>query len=131
MRRTRRVVGVAEIREARRALAQGELERRHREQLRAHPEDLQEIARRGVDRHDAIAEAVGEERGFGLLAVADRVSLVEILWSAVRCATAGPRPCRHAKSPATRTAMRQFTRSDKKLAAVCAFTTVSAGFAFL
>ena len=62
-----RVVGVAEIRQARRALAQRELERGHREQLRPDAENLQQVARRGVDRDDAVAEAVGEERRFGLL----------------------------------------------------------------
>ena len=62
-----RVIGVAEIGEPRRALAQRELERRHREQLRADPENLQQVARGGVDRDDAVAEAVGEERRFGLV----------------------------------------------------------------
>ena len=62
-----RVVRVPEIREPRRALAQGELEGGHGQQLRTHPQDLQQIAGRGVDRDDAVAEAVGEERRFGLI----------------------------------------------------------------
>ena len=63
-----RVVGVAEIREARGALAQRELERRHGEQRRAQPENLQQLTRGAVGGHHAFADAVGEQRGFGVIA---------------------------------------------------------------
>ena len=62
-----RVVGVPEIREPRGALAQRELERRHRQQLRAQAENLQQIAARAVHGHDAVAETIGEERRLGAL----------------------------------------------------------------
>ena len=62
------VVGVAEIREAGGAFAQRELERRHGEQRRPQPENLQQLARRAVGRDHALADAVGEQRGFGVIA---------------------------------------------------------------
>ena len=63
-----RVVGVAEIRKARGALAQRELERRHGEQRRSQPENLQQLPSRAVGRDHALADTVGEERGFGVIA---------------------------------------------------------------
>ena len=62
-----RVVGVPEVREPGRALAQRELERRHGQQLRSQAEDLQQIAARSVDGDHAVAEAIGEERRLGAL----------------------------------------------------------------
>ena len=117
-----RVVGVAEIREPRRALAQRELERGHREQLRADAEDLQQVARRGVDRDDAVAETVGEERRFGLLAVADRGVMARRSSDGPQGVVQrrGPRRADRARSPATLTAMRQFTRSDNEIGRPCA-----------
>ena len=53
-----RVIGVAEVRQARGAFAQRELERRDRQQLRAHAQDLQQVAGRGVHSDDAFTEAV-------------------------------------------------------------------------
>ncbi len=61
-----RVVGVAEIREARGALAQRELERRHGSQRRAQAQDLQQLTGRGVGGDHAFADAVGKQRGFGI-----------------------------------------------------------------
>jgi hypothetical protein len=62
-----RIVGVPEIREASRALTQRELERRYRQELRPHPEDLEQIACGRVDCDDAVAESVAEKRRFGLV----------------------------------------------------------------
>ena len=62
------VVGVAEIRKARGALAQREFERRHREERGAEPEDLQQLARGAIGGHHAFADPVGEQRGFGMIA---------------------------------------------------------------
>jgi hypothetical protein len=53
-----RVIGMPEICQARRALAQRELERRDGQQLRADPEDLQQVAGRGIDGDDSVAEPV-------------------------------------------------------------------------
>ena len=61
------VIGVAEIRQPRHALAQRELERRDRGQRRPQPQNLQQLAGGAVGRHDAFAEAVGEERGFRMI----------------------------------------------------------------
>ena len=63
-----RVVGVAEIREPRGALAQRELERRHGQQRRSQPENLQQLTRRAVGGDHAFADTVGEQRGFGVIA---------------------------------------------------------------
>ena len=62
-----RVVGVPEVRQPGGALAQRELERRHRQQLRSQAENLQQIAARSVHGHDAVAETIGEERRLGAL----------------------------------------------------------------
>ena len=60
-----RVVGVAEVRQPRRALAQRELEGGHRDQCGPQAKNLQQLARRAVGGDDAVAETIGEERGFG------------------------------------------------------------------
>ena len=116
-----RVIGVPEIRETRRALAQRELEGRHRQQLRAHPQDLQQIARRGVDRHDAIAEAVGEERRFGLVGSRGHgCHKGDLRWS--RLAVQRPDHERPRSADARNPhGVRQFTRIGQKLAAVRTF----------
>jgi hypothetical protein len=49
---------VTEVRETRGALAQRELERRDTQELRTDLQDLEEIAGRGVDGDDAIAQTV-------------------------------------------------------------------------
>ncbi len=59
-----RVVGVSEVGQSRRALAQCELEGWHGRQGGPNPEDLQELAGRAVCRDDTFAEPVAEERGF-------------------------------------------------------------------
>ena len=58
------VVGVAEVREPRRALAQRELERGHRGERRADAQDLEQLAGRTVGRDDAVTETVAEQRRF-------------------------------------------------------------------
>ena len=126
-----RVVGVAEIREARRALAQRELERGHREQLRPHPENLQQVARRGVDRHDAVAETVGEERRFGLIGgrghgCHKRTSDGQGCQCNRRTTNARTR-----KTPATRTASVQFTRYGQQIGRRVRVYNRVARFAFL
>ena len=62
-----RVIGVPEVGQARRALPQGELERRDREQLRPQAENLQQVPRGAVDRDHASTETVGEKRRLGTL----------------------------------------------------------------
>ncbi len=62
-----RVVGVPEVREPGRALAQRELEGRNGQQLRSQAENLQQIAAGSVDGNHAVAEAIGEERRLGAL----------------------------------------------------------------
>ena len=57
-----RVIGMAEVRQPRGALAQRELERRHRRQRRPDAKDLQQLAGRAVGRDDAVADAVAEQR---------------------------------------------------------------------
>jgi hypothetical protein len=61
-----RVVGVAEVRQPGGAFPQRELERRHRQQLRADAKDLQQISGRSVYGDDAVAETIGKERRFEL-----------------------------------------------------------------
>ena len=60
-----RVVGVTEVGQARRTLAQRELERRHRRQRGPDAENLQQFACRAIGGDDAFAEAIAEKRSFG------------------------------------------------------------------
>jgi hypothetical protein len=55
------VIGVAEIRQPRRPLAQRKLERRHRRKRRVDFQDLEELAGRAIGRHDAVPDAVTEQ----------------------------------------------------------------------
>ena len=60
-----RVVGMAEVGQAGGALAQRELERRHRRERGTNAENLQQFAGRAVSGDDALAQAVAEEWSFG------------------------------------------------------------------
>ena len=60
-----RIVGVPEVGQPRRALAQRELERRHRGQCRSDAENLQQFARRAIGGDNALAKAIAEKRSFG------------------------------------------------------------------
>ena len=59
------VVGMAEVRQAGRALAQRELERWHRRERGTNAENLQQFAGRAVRGDDALAQAIAEEWSFG------------------------------------------------------------------
>ena len=58
---------MAEIREPRNALAQGELEGRHGRERRPQPQNLQQLTGGAVGGHDTFPKAVGEERGFRMI----------------------------------------------------------------
>src|SRR5687767_13333299 len=62
-----RVVGMAEVHQPRRPFAQRELERRNGGQRRTQPQNLQQLAGRGVGGDRAIADAVGKERDVGAI----------------------------------------------------------------
>ena len=59
-----RVVGVAEIGQARRAFAQRKFEGRHGGERRTNPQDLQQFAGCTIGGDDAIADAVTKQRSF-------------------------------------------------------------------
>jgi hypothetical protein len=58
---------VAEVREARRPLAQGEFERRDRGQFRPEPENLEQLPRRAVSCDDTLTEPVGKQGRFRMI----------------------------------------------------------------
>ncbi len=94
-RRTLGVVAVPEIRQPRNALAQGEFKRRHGGQGRIDAQDLHEVPRRGVGRHDAITETVREQWRFRMSGGAEASrrlngSRSRKRHTPQRCATGGP-----------------------------------------
>ncbi len=92
------VVGVPEVRQARGAFAQRELERRHCGERRADAKNLQQFARCAVGDDDALAKAIAEERSFGPF-VGNRYGSHG--GPRVQGATVGPPRTRFLESPAS------------------------------